>query len=44
MSLQIGKINNFNFDTLRKMCHLDLAAWGRCKVYHKDESVDSSQI
>jgi hypothetical protein len=26
MSLQIGKINNFNFDTLRKMCHLDLAA------------------
>jgi hypothetical protein len=24
MNLQIGKIHNFNFDILKKMCHLDL--------------------
>jgi hypothetical protein len=25
MRLQISKIHNFNFDTLRKMCHLKVA-------------------
>jgi len=42
ISLQIGKIHNFNFDTLRKMCHLDLIAWGKCKIYYKKERVDFS--
>jgi hypothetical protein len=40
MCLQIGKVHNFNFDTFKKMCHLDLTIWGRCKIYYMEENVD----
>ncbi len=34
-SLQIGKIHNFNFDTLRKMCHLDLTGDAKYTIRRK---------